>query len=245
MDEGERRSAAGSEAHGRPAEERQLRETRILDAVVALMVRWGYRKTTIDDVAREAGVGKGTIYLHWKDKNELFRAALMRASQQSIDAMLERLASDPNGGQFHRFFAHGMVAVFAHPLLSVLMSGKSDIFQGLMSTFEPSTINQLIGTSSEQISRLQQAGLIRSDLSVNRITFLIGALKTGIITASQYTPEERMPSTEAITDGLSDLIQRWLQPEGGTSDDEEGRRIVAEWMDQLMKIGSAYQSREE
>ncbi len=51
-------------------DERKLREERLLDVATTLLVRWGYRKTTIDDVAREAGVGKGTIYLHWKDKNE-------------------------------------------------------------------------------------------------------------------------------------------------------------------------------
>ncbi len=52
------------------SDERKLREERLLDVATTLLVRWGYRKTTIDDVAREAGVGKGTIYLHWKDKNE-------------------------------------------------------------------------------------------------------------------------------------------------------------------------------
>ena len=64
------------------ADERKLREERLLDAATTLLVRWGYRKTTIDDVAREAGVGKGTIYLHWKDKNDLFRAAIWREQQR-------------------------------------------------------------------------------------------------------------------------------------------------------------------
>ena len=64
------------------SDERKLREERILDAATALLVRWGYRKTTIDDVAREAGVGKGTIYLHWKDKNELFRTAIWREQKR-------------------------------------------------------------------------------------------------------------------------------------------------------------------
>src|SRR5262252_7385414 len=78
--------------------ERQQREERILDAAATLLVRWGYRKTTIDDVAREAGVGKGTIYLHWKDKNELFRAAIWRASQQATEDMMQRIAADAEGG---------------------------------------------------------------------------------------------------------------------------------------------------
>src|SRR5262245_12062425 len=70
------------------ADARQRREERILDAAATLLVRWGYRKTTIDDVAHEAGVGKGTIYLHWKDKNALFRAALWRANQQVSDEVM-------------------------------------------------------------------------------------------------------------------------------------------------------------
>jgi len=41
------------------SDERTRREERLLDAATNLLVRWGYRKTTIDDVAREAGVGKG------------------------------------------------------------------------------------------------------------------------------------------------------------------------------------------
>src|SRR5215468_8757844 len=82
-------------------DERLQREERILDAAAALLVRWGYRKTTIDDVAREAGVGKGTIYLHWKDKNELFRAALWRASQQVTEDTMQRLTADPEGGLLH------------------------------------------------------------------------------------------------------------------------------------------------
>ncbi len=62
-------SAPSNEQPPRPSErpsavdERQRREERLLDAATTLLVRWGYRKTTIDDVAREAGVGKGTIYL--------------------------------------------------------------------------------------------------------------------------------------------------------------------------------------
>ncbi len=57
---------------------RQGRADRILDAAAELILRWGYRKTTIDDIARQAGVAKGTIYLHWKTREDLFMALLTR-----------------------------------------------------------------------------------------------------------------------------------------------------------------------
>jgi AcrR family transcriptional regulator len=114
-------------------QQRQEREARILDAAVTLMLRWGFRKTTIEDVAREAGVGKGTIYLHWKDKNELFGAALGRASQQAIDDMLKRIQADADGGQFHRLWTHGMTALYANPL----MAGLRSIRRGCARTGRP------------------------------------------------------------------------------------------------------------
>jgi AcrR family transcriptional regulator len=47
-----------------------VKET-ILDATDRLLARYGYRKMTVEDIAVEAGIGKGTIYLHFKSKEEL------------------------------------------------------------------------------------------------------------------------------------------------------------------------------
>ena len=55
----------------------------ILDATERLLARYGYQKMTMDDIAREAGIGKRTIYLHFPSKEEV---ALC-----SIDRVVERL----------------------------------------------------------------------------------------------------------------------------------------------------------
>jgi AcrR family transcriptional regulator len=55
----------------------------ILDAADRLLARYGYRKMTIDDLAREVGIGKGTVYLHFSSKEDV---ALSR-----IDRLIERL----------------------------------------------------------------------------------------------------------------------------------------------------------
>jgi AcrR family transcriptional regulator len=47
------------------------REELILDAAERLLARYGYRKMTIDDLAREAGIGKGTVYLHFRSKEDV------------------------------------------------------------------------------------------------------------------------------------------------------------------------------
>lgn len=61
------------------------RRTAILAAAQALFGRYGYRRTAIDDIAREAGIAKGTVYLYFKSKEEIFRALC----QQLIERVLE------------------------------------------------------------------------------------------------------------------------------------------------------------
>lgn len=43
----------------------------VLDAMDRLLVRYGYQKTTVDDLAAEAGIGKGTVYLYFDSKEHV------------------------------------------------------------------------------------------------------------------------------------------------------------------------------
>jgi AcrR family transcriptional regulator len=61
----------------------------ILDAAERLLARFGYKKTTIDDLAREAGIGKGTVYLHFPSKEEVALCTIDRI----VERLLQRLRS--------------------------------------------------------------------------------------------------------------------------------------------------------
>ena len=65
----------------------------ILHAAWGLIRHYGYNKTTIDDIAREAKVGKGTVYLYFKSKKEIM-LALTDLTNERITRELERLASE-------------------------------------------------------------------------------------------------------------------------------------------------------
>jgi AcrR family transcriptional regulator len=56
----------------------------ILDAVDGLLARFGYRKMTMEDVARQVGIGKGTIYLHFPSKEELVLAHIDRIAETVV-----------------------------------------------------------------------------------------------------------------------------------------------------------------
>lgn len=67
----------------------------ILDAARAVFSREGYAATSVDDVAAEAGIGKGTVYLYFKSKEELYLAALERDIRALAAKAREEMESVP------------------------------------------------------------------------------------------------------------------------------------------------------
>ena len=55
---------------------KEARPQELLDAALDLFVERGYAATRLDDVAAQAGVSKGTLYLYFTNKEELFKAVV-------------------------------------------------------------------------------------------------------------------------------------------------------------------------
>jgi AcrR family transcriptional regulator len=70
-----------------PASRPGKHRAQILDAAERLLGRYGYRKMTVDDLAAEAGIGKGTVYLSFSSKEEVILATVDRI----VDAALEEM----------------------------------------------------------------------------------------------------------------------------------------------------------
>lgn len=113
---GRARSAASSAEPSAPRRrarpvDRGARRRAILDAALAVFDAHGFAKARLDDVARHAGVAKGTLYLYFADKNALFEGLVQETltpilvdadalvpdfpgtTRDLIDALLELLAT--------------------------------------------------------------------------------------------------------------------------------------------------------
>ena len=69
---------------------KEIREA-ILDATDKLLAVYGYKKMTIDDLAREVGIGKGSIYLHFASKEEIALSHVDRIVER-VTIELKRIA---------------------------------------------------------------------------------------------------------------------------------------------------------
>lgn len=63
------------------------REKEILDAAGRVFAEYGYRKTTIGDIVREAGVARATVYKYFGTKEEIFTAVLKREFREILEAV--------------------------------------------------------------------------------------------------------------------------------------------------------------
>jgi AcrR family transcriptional regulator len=73
----------------------EARRQAILEAALGVFVAQGFAAAKLDDVAEKAGVAKGTIYLHFKDKQDLFEQ-MVRAAVSPVIERLEALAKVPD-----------------------------------------------------------------------------------------------------------------------------------------------------
>jgi len=76
----------------RKERDRQLRRSDILKAAEHLFALKGYHKATIRDIAREAQYASGTVYLHFKDKDDLYFALLEEKMKSMLFTTKERVA---------------------------------------------------------------------------------------------------------------------------------------------------------
>jgi len=113
-----------------PASTRDAAEirTRSVDALLACIARHGLAKTTLDDVAREAGCARATLYRHFGGKRPLV-AVTVAAEGERVTATLRAVAAEQDG------FEDTMVAVMmgaaaelaGHDALRFLLAHEAEV----------------------------------------------------------------------------------------------------------------------
>ena len=66
----------------------------ILNAAKKMFVRYGFAKTTMSDIAEEAGVARQTVYNAFGSKEDILRAVVRQTGKESLDAVLAEWSRD-------------------------------------------------------------------------------------------------------------------------------------------------------
>ncbi|WP_291861130.1 TetR/AcrR family transcriptional regulator [Bradyrhizobium sp.] len=96
------------------AERTAERRAAIIEAALDEFISRGFAATRLDDVAKRAGVAKGTIYLHFKDKESMFEELIRTA----LVPMINRLHAPPPVGGSVRDMVEGFAQNFIREVAS-------------------------------------------------------------------------------------------------------------------------------
>jgi AcrR family transcriptional regulator len=199
---------------GRSRQVEQDKASRILDAAEALLVSFGYRKVTVDDVARRAGVGKGTVYLYWPSKRELFATVLTREAVELVRDQIAALHEDPGECRLHRTMRRTFVQAMKRPLVRAQSIGDYDVL-GELTTMSKVGLRFAAGKSETTASLLKVLythGLLADDPTADPLlTYRLSAavagsfLLEGLPGAADFDLEDK-------ADALAATVRRGFEP---------------------------------
>ena len=185
---------------------------RLLEAAEARFRRFGYKRTTIEDVATEAGTGKGSVYLHFESKQDVYMAVVERSLDRFIDSAEQVLARPGTAPDRLRGLVELTAEHYGHDeLLHSSLFGDTDLVQGDVARLAAEHQRQRIRALLEELLRTGQAeGTVRTTIdppSVAAVLFEIGwaIVRSGLEAAD---PTE----LESSLDILNDLVGLGLLP---------------------------------
>jgi len=147
--------------------QKEARRTAIIDAALDAFTHQGFTATKLDDVAERAGIGKGTIYLYFDSKENLFEEVVRQTLFPFRDAAAAHVASftgtaaellTSHLGNFYKAMASPKI-----PPLMAMISAEALRFPAIASFFYEEIISKSQVTLRRIISKGVESGEFRAN----------------------------------------------------------------------------------
>ena len=168
------------------------RPREICSAALEVFAEKGFAAAKLDEIARRAGVSKGTLYLYFKDKEELFRAVVRDTVAPNIEAVKEAvLGADLPFPMVARMFLARFAEVATRmPVGAVakMVIGESRNFPELARVWHDQVASRAIAMLSGLIAKAQEKGEVRAGDPRLHAFSLMGPMLMGVIWRETLEP---------------------------------------------------------
>ncbi len=203
------------------------RERAILDVTAQLLLRHGYNKVTMSDVAEAVGLNRRLVYLLFPSKDALIEALLLRELNSYGEAWKRYIESDPLGGTVASVYRGLLLVLKQFPLMTAMYTRDAQTFGTYLSkpgsffqTFPPDP-----GPTREYLQAMQEIGVVRQDINTRAMAFILDALTPSILaslsvprSASLDTSKQSdQPSFDEIVETVAELCECLLTPQAGAN----------------------------
>jgi AcrR family transcriptional regulator len=231
------------------------RERAILDVTAELLLRHGYNKVTMSDVADAVGLNRRLVYLLFPSKDALVEALLLRELNSYVKMWSHYLDSDPLGGTVASVYRSLLVVLKQLPLMTAMYTRDEQTFGKYLSrpgsffgTFPPDP-----GPTRDFLQAMQEIGVVRQDINIRAVAFILDALTPSILAALSSRKRESLedstrpdqPSFDELVETVAELCERLLAPKGGANL-EAGKVLMHRRVEEVQaQLTAAWSSRRE
>lgn len=151
---------------------------RILKAAAKLFARQGFRQSTVAQVAREAGVADGTIYLYFKSKEELLVHHFNTKTQQAFERFRQAVdRADTGIGKLGNLIRAHLAEFQNDPDMAIIYQVETRRMNRLAEEQIRAMAKMYMDIIAEILEQGQQEGAVRKDLYLGIVKrFILGAV---------------------------------------------------------------------
>jgi AcrR family transcriptional regulator len=197
---------------------KDARPAEILDAALAVFAEKGYAATRMDEIARRAGVTKGTIYLYFESKDAVFRSLVQEsigATIQSVTAAAERF--EGSSADLLRMVLRGIgtfVRVDDRVVLPKVMIAEAGNFPGLAEFYRREVIDRGLGLLTSVIARGTARGEFRAVNPEHTAKLCVAPLLVAIFWRTTFGKFDTVPyDLNGLIETHIDVLLRGLAAE--------------------------------
>src|SRR5262245_13838833 len=161
------------------------RERAILDVTAQLLLRHGYNKVTMSDVADAVGLNRRLVYLLFPSKDALIEALLRRELTTYVNIWNQYLDRDPLGGSVASVYRSLLIVFKQLPLMTAMYTRDAQTFGKYLSkpgnfftSWPPDP-----GPTQYFLQAMQEIGFVRQDVNTRAVAFILDALAPSILAA--------------------------------------------------------------
>ena len=155
--------AKAAQKKGVRAAQKEARPREIVESALAIFARDGFAGTRLEDVADRAGISKGTIYLYFENKEELFKACVRETLGSHVKETMEMAATfdGPTPDLLREIVRRvsGRLTKSAYRTILLLLISEGQRFPELVSFYH----SEIIGPGIEGLGAVIQRGVDRGE----------------------------------------------------------------------------------
>jgi len=195
-------------------EDKEAQRQKIIKAAIKIFGQHGYYKSTISQIAKEADMGRGTLYWYFKSKEDLFRVLIKQAVAGIMDQLMAQISQAGSLEQKVKIFVRSWLdyavqeSDLLHIFYSVFAQSEGEFVQEMIGLVRGMYID-MIEILKNMLDQEIVSGHMRT-ADTRRLSRLLIGLLDGI--ALQHMFVEKIDS-QAMTEVVSRLVLQGLQPE--------------------------------